>query len=1251
MLNRYLSLAVPVCFAVSMVALAQTPGAGAEYLFQLPGSNASGQFVPYYAVVPNNLTPIANTAGPNGINAIVPMPDGSKFYLISSLGIESVDPTFQNFSGTITLTEPSGLVPTVTAATLTPNGQYLLVGTLDSSNSSFLFLVNTSNNTAVTGTGFPIQLGGTPGPYNSSQSAPCPGCWIAVSRDSKTAYVIENSVFGGNTQVVAYSLTTFQKIGAATTFNNVGSGFPGAGNALTLSPQNVLYLAANNAITLIDPVALQQIGTSISLGGFNCGQLQFTPDGTTAYAINQSPRGSGAASLLALTPATSTIAYWPTLNSANGPQLTSVFVAGNNNCPSGHCIFAYSSPAALGTATGTFYDVTPVTGGLNASVSQPSPTLATALTGGGQPCPGVASVAECVLAATVSNELPASNFLYVLIANGNEPYLDRISLSTDTVSVSNGSPVLGTASNMEFVSIPVQSTPTSFITFNNVQTVNPGGTSLPLIARAIGGVGLPVFNEAGVFSAPSSTGLVINTPNWTTGADGYALTTVTVPAAGATCPSAVCTVTYTLDGQTTTFSINVPGSGPSGGGTGPGGGGSTSTQVIITNGQGQLVLIDNAGPLPLSVEVTDANGNPLPNVSVSFTVTQGNGLVNPTSAVTDATGTASTFYFAEAVTNGNNSFETDVIVASAPQGSATFYETAYLNPTNLNTSGVEIEFPNQSGITIQVAPGSPVQNAITAYVSTIPFGGFTSTPIPNVGLSIVSAPGSTGPPPVSCQGNPVTDVTGNVSCTLVTTCATQAMLYGGAQFQVSLGGTIDSTPPLIQVIPGGGGASQIAITSGNNQSGNTGQRAGLPLIATLTSFCGAPVVGTTVNWSVTQGSATLQSATSTSNVEGQVSNVLTFGKTPGTVTVTATISGGASVSFTLTNTVVVSGITAVSGTGQSATVNQGFANPLVVSVFDNNHNPVSGLAVTFTVSSNGGTATVNPTSTDTGANGQAQTSVTAGSVAGPVMVTASITGGFTATFTLAVLPAGPTVTATSFVNAASSVSGLVPCGLGTVTGAGLATAVQGVVSGLSPFGPLPYTLAGLSITINAIPAPIEAVANQNGVQQVNFQTPCETAGSTSATVVITVNNASTTVTGVPVFAAQPGIFTYAGPNNLPYGAVIGNGGYVTPQNLAQRGQTYYVVVTGLGQTNPPLATDNPGVAGDNVVPTMVVGVNNTGVQVVSAYALPDQIGVYLVGFVIPLTTPPSSTAVPLSVAAVVNGTVVYSNSVYLAGIM
>jgi hypothetical protein len=1255
MLNRYLSLAVLVCIAASMVALGQNQGA--EYLFQLPGTANSPQFVPYNALS-NPLSPLANTSGPNGINGILAMPDGSKFYLIGSSAIQSVDPTFQNFHG-INLTEPSGLTPTITAATLTPNGQYLLVGTLDSSNQSYLFLVNTGTDQAITGTGFPIQLGGLPGPYVIAQTAPCPSCWIAVSRDSKTAYVLENSVFGGPTQVVAYSLTTFLKIGSAATGPLVATGFQGAGSALTLSPQNVLYMAGNNLIVAIDPVTLLEIGPTIQLGGFNSSQLQFTPDGTTAYAFNQVPRGPGAAALMALNVASGTVSYWPPLNSTVGPQITSLFVAGNNNCPSGRCIFAYSSPTALGAATGTFYDVTPVTGGLSASVSQPSPTLAAAISLPGAPCPGAATVAGCILAATISNELPASNFLYVLIANGSQPYMDRISIGTDTISVTNGSPVLS-GGIMQFVSVPVQGTAASFITFNNVQTVNNGNTSLPLIARAIGTTGLPVFNTAGTFSVDPKAGLVISNPNVTTGADGYVQSTVSVPAAGASCPNGVCAVTLTLGGATTTFSINVPGSGPTGGcGTScPGG---SSPQVLITSGQGQLIQQGNPAPLPLTVQITDATGAPIPNTPVSFAVTQGVGQINATSVLTDATGSASTNFFAETIST-TGSFESDVIVATSSVGTATFFETAYAIPFRGGQAlpGVQVSLNTPvPGQIIQVSPGAPASNAIQAFASTLPFNGFVSTPLPNVGIALQNTLGPTGgydptqPNPASCQNAPVSDATGTVTCTVVTSCSVAPGTYG---ITILVGGSFPF-PGEVQIGKGGGGAVGIAVTSGNNQSGNAGQRAALPLIATLSDFCGNVVVGTAVTWQVTQGSATVQNTSTTSNVVGQVSNVLTFGQTPGQVTVKATITGGASVTFTLTNSIVVSAVTPVSGSGQTATVTQAFANPLVVAVTDSNHNPIAGVTVSFTVTS--GAAGLNPTSAPTNASGQAQTSVTAGANPGTVVVTASVPGGFSTTFTLTAIPVGPTITATNFMNAGSSAPGLVPCGLAILVAPHIADGIQGVIPGQTQFGPFSYTVANFSMSINGVPAPIQAVSNQNGTQQVNFQTPCETQPGT-ATAAVSVNGVVTNVSGITVRVAQPGIFTYAGPNNLPYAPAyrLKDGSFVTPSNPLHEGETYFIVVTGLGQTSPPLITNSDGLATDQVVPQLILGVANNGIPIISATALPGSIGAYLITFQVP--TPAQAgpggptytgTNIPFSIGVIVNGNVTYSNNTYLASVV
>lgn len=177
---------------------------------------------------------------------------------------------------------------------------------------------------------------------------------------------------------------------------------------------------------------------------------------------------------------------------------------------------------------------------------------------------------------------------------------------------------------------------------------------------------------------------------------------------------------------------------------------------------------------------------------------------------------------------------------------------------------------------------------------------------------------------------------------------------------------------------------------------------------------------------------------------------------------------------------------------------------------------------------------------------------------------------------------------------------------------------------LNPLGgPLPYTLSGLSISVNGIPAPIYWLSNSNGVQQVTFQTPCEAAAG-AATVAVTTGSgtasqATTTVPGVQVLAAQPGIFTSAGPNGTTLGTVIrSDGSYVSPSNFAQRGETDYLVATGLGlptdSTGKPPTTGSAGNGQTIPLNQVLVGVNNNGMPVVSVQYVPGAIGVYYIGF-------------------------------------
>jgi uncharacterized protein (TIGR03437 family) len=408
-----------------------------------------------------------------------------------------------------------------------------------------------------------------------------------------------------------------------------------------------------------------------------------------------------------------------------------------------------------------------------------------------------------------------------------------------------------------------------------------------------------------------------------------------------------------------------------------------------------------------------------------------------------------------------------------------------------------------------------------------------------------------------------------------------------------------------------------------------------------------------VTWTVTSGSATLTNVVNKSDVNGDVSTAITLGQTAGTVKITVSLPGSDDVVFTLTATVSVSSISLTSGGGQSVLPGTAFPNPLVFTLRTSNGNAVgANITANFSLS---GSGTLNVASATTNAQGQVQVNVTAGINPGPITVTATYSN-LSASASLTVQAPTLPLTAASFSNAASGANGLVPCGLATAVGAGLVPD-PGVISGISPFGPLPYQLGSIrSLKVNGVPAPIQAVSNQSGKQQVNFQVPCETAVG-NATVVVDVNGVATTVTGIPVLTGQPGIFTYSANNKL-YGAVIRlkDGSYITPNNYAPTGESFYLILTGLGAVSPATATNSAG-NGQAVNLTTVVGVNNAGVPTQTARYLTGSIGVYYVEFSIPKTSTAAPgtvllTDTPLAAFVNVNNTPVFSQpGVLLPGVV
>lgn len=216
------------------------------------------------------------------------------------------------------------------------------------------------------------------------------------------------------------------------------------------------------------------------------------------------------------------------------------------------------------------------------------------------------------------------------------------------------------------------------------------------------------------------------------------------------------------------------------------------------------------------------------------------------------------------------------------------------------------------------------------------------------------------------------------------------------------------------------------------------------------------------------------------------------------------------------------------------------------------------------------------------------------------------------------------------VNAASLAVGVAPGSIGTIFGAGLTRGVNGVVS--APGGALPYSLRGTSVLVNGIPAPIFAVANVNGLEQINFQVPWEVRGEPNppqvnltpivvskkpAVTIVVVNNG---VLSAPMHAVitdiQPAIITSDGSRVV---AVHSDYSLVTPQNPARPGDVITLYGVGFGPVTPLPPTGAPAGASPPSVmsPTPVVSIGASYATVSFAGLSPGSVSLYQFNIVVP----------------------------------
>jgi uncharacterized protein (TIGR03437 family) len=663
---------------------------------------------------------------------------------------------------------------------------------------------------------------------------------------------------------------------------------------------------------------------------------------------------------------------------------------------------------------------------------------------------------------------------------------------------------------------------------------------------------------------------------------------------------------------------------------------------------------------PIVAKVVDANGNPVPNTAVNWFVVAGNGGLATVTTYTDSNGLATNSYQATAVTGEpNQSFITSEITAqpAANVGSqAVFYETQALA---LQGGAIFVQVTATQMPSAVTGPagstGPTIQIVASAY--NIPVQGVEVRLIPQQGSPSITCPTGTNADP----GTVLTDATGTATCNPILSGS------GNGYFQVLVGGvavwsatgqpqgyrsydniTLSVTAPS----PG-----SITNPVGNNQSATAGQALGSPLTAEVEDINGNPIVGQAVTWTVTPSNAgTLAQSTTTSGNGGIVQNSLTLSTNAnGSVTVTAAIASNPNIRFAFSVNAIplvsYSSLTYVSGSSQTIASGQTFPNPLVVQVINSNGQPAVNVAVNFALTS--GSAILSSSSPITNSTGQAQVTVTAGSVTTQTSVTvvASLGNLPSVTFALTVIPPGPVITASSFVNAADQkVGSISPCSLATVIGPGIAPNIQGTVVGTS-FGPGPYSLASGSISFNGNDAaPIFSATNAAGQQSMTFQVPCDLTPSAALPVTVTVGGGTAQV-NVPVLAASPGVFGALGGDGIQRATMVrADGSFVSLTNPARRGESVTAFVTGLGATSPQPATDQLPPRGTNstVIGTVIPGIAGGGTTLNFAQLTPDLVGVFEVSFVIPTNVNPGNN-VGFSVGLLPVGatTALYSKLIYV----
>ena len=386
--------------------------------------------------------------------------------------------------------------------------------------------------------------------------------------------------------------------------------------------------------------------------------------------------------------------------------------------------------------------------------------------------------------------------------------------------------------------------------------------------------------------------------------------------------------------------------------------------INILQGNGQSGRVGEALADSLVVEVLDVGDRVVPNAIV--VVELAGGVADPDTITTDRLGRASA-----QITLGNQVGQmAGAVRVISPETPAdvqeSFMVTAVASSANGlaavsgdgQTGAVGTELPDPLVVEVTDAFGNPIEGVTVTWTAT---GGGT-----------VSAPST------------VTDGEGRTSVTRT------LGPTSGPQTTLASSEGLAGSPVVFNHTAVAGSAAGVGIVSGNEQVAPPGTTLPEPLVVQVVDEDGNPVIGATVNWVETGGDGTLDPTSGSTDANGQASTTWTLGPTTGLNTALA-ISGVGQVQFTATAAAGTPSVIRIdSGNGQSGQAGTELDAQLVVQVLDDADTPVSGVEVSWSVESGGGS--LSPASGQTDAQGRTATTWTLGPTTGTQQVRAAVEG-------------------------------------------------------------------------------------------------------------------------------------------------------------------------------------------------------------------------------------------------------------------